>query len=51
MHLGGPVVPEEYMMYRGKLKGTCANSRTGSSSANFVKSDSKTLGTKQRERE
>jgi hypothetical protein len=28
MHFGVPVVPEEYMMKRGWLKGTCSKVRT-----------------------
>ena len=43
MHLGGPVVPDEYMMNRGWLKGTCANSSTGLSSANLVNSGNRIL--------
>lgn len=43
MHLGGPVVPDEYMMKRGWLKGTCANSSTGLSSANLVNSGNRIL--------
>lgn len=29
IHLGAPVVPEEYMMKRGWLKGSCSNSNWG----------------------
>lgn len=43
MHLGGPVVPDEYIINNGWLKGTCANSRTGFSSADFLNSDNRIL--------
>lgn len=32
MHLGAPVVPEEYMMKRGWLNGSCSNSSWGAGS-------------------
>ena len=43
IHFGGPVVPDEYMINSGWLKGTWANSRTGLSSANLENSESKIL--------
>ena len=29
IHLGTPVVPDEYMIYSGWLNGTCSNVRSG----------------------
>ncbi len=32
MHLGAPVVPDEYMMYSGWLNGSCSKRSSGCSS-------------------
>ena len=43
MHFGVPVVPEEYMMKSGWLKGTCSKVRAEPEYA-FTKSSYRTLG-------
>ncbi len=43
MHLGVPVVPEENMMKRGWLKGTCANVSSDSPECPDTKSSNITL--------
>lgn len=42
MHLGVPVVPDEYMTKRGWLKGTCSNFNSDPSCP-FTKSSNSTL--------
>lgn len=51
MHLGAPVVPDENMMKRGWLKGSCSNSSCGAGSPRPVarKSSRNTLWAKGRE--
>ena len=46
MHLGGPVVPEEYMINNGWLKGSCSNESSGDSSASCRNSENFTLENK-----
>ena len=43
MHLGVPVVPEEYMMNRGWLKGSCSNFSSFDPLNSLMKSSNSTL--------